>query len=276
MADYRTSSNYSFNVEIEDPPESIKTPWKLWKDKRDALHKIEEKFDTEHMIRSYKWDQELLHSFSSDFLSGGFIKNNEQSILNYLNYNQKAYGKYTAKEMPYTENTQIFVEEGNLAKYAKAEPEESILQESAKEEPSENFKNVETKLKGMGKESESKEDYLRTIYNLLEDNNKKQLKSIEIVKFMKVSKPSVSEMLKKLKKEKLVNFKKYNKVGLTKKGTRKAADIAYKHRIIELFLKEVLKVKKSISHKEAHKLEHAFSNNSIKKLEVLLNKIKNK
>ncbi|MBI2651415.1 hypothetical protein HYX01_03020 [Candidatus Woesearchaeota archaeon] len=52
--------------EAEDPPESIKTPWKLWKEWRNPLHKLDERLDMEHRIISYKWDLEMLHSFMHD------------------------------------------------------------------------------------------------------------------------------------------------------------------------------------------------------------------
>jgi len=279
IIDYKKADNaYFFNNEIEDPPESIKTPWKLWKDKRDPLHKIEEKFDTEHMIRSYKWDLELLHSLAYDSPSpDDFILKN--SKLKLLNYNPKNYELYSIKDTPYLENIN-FGEEDDLTRYAKielggdTEDTDNEVNKEEKEEVLESFKNDKTRLKDMSKEKISKEDYLRAMYHLLEDNNKKEIKSVEIAKFMKVSKPSVSEMLKKLKKEDMINFKKYGEVKLTRKGIKSAIDITYKHRIIELFLKEVIKVKNSAIHNEAHKLEHAFSGNSIKKLEALLKKPK--
>ena len=213
--DYKKADNaYSFNNEIEDPPESIKTPWKLWRDKRDPLHKIEEKFDTAHMIKSYKWDLELLDALSYDSPSSDdFILKN--SKLNLLNYNPKNYELYSTKDMPYFENIRMLTEEkNNLAKYAGIELEDDTedtnreANEEERDEVLESFKNDKRRLKDMSKEKISKEDYLRTIYHLLEDNGKKEIKSVEIANFMGVSKPSVSEMLKKLK----VNIKSIPKI----------------------------------------------------------------
>ena len=51
----------------------------------------------------------------------------------------------------------------------------------------------------------SKEDYLKAIYHLGKEESK-NTKSIEISKYLKVSKPTVSEMLRKLADNNLVKF----------------------------------------------------------------------
>ena len=57
---------------------------------------------------------------------------------------------------------------------------------------------------------------------------------------------------------------------LATKGRRAAEKLTSKHRIIELFLKEVLKLRKTDFHEEAHRLEHAFSDESIGQIKRLL------
>ena len=47
---------------------------------------------------------------------------------------------------------------------------------------------------------------------------------------------SVSDMLKKLQEKKLINYKKYKGVELSKKGEKKAINILRKHRLWETFL----------------------------------------
>jgi DtxR family transcriptional regulator, Mn-dependent transcriptional regulator len=118
----------------------------------------------------------------------------------------------------------------------------------------------------------SKEDYLRTIFFLYEklDDEKKGVSSVDIAKKLGISKPSVSEMLKKLKKKGYVKFIPYSKVFLTKKGLNEAKRVMHNHRIIEVFLKKVLKYELSKVHDEANRLEHAFSEESIKRLEKFL------
>jgi len=117
-------------------------------------------------------------------------------------------------------------------------------------------------------ESASREDYLRAVYHLMEEN--KEVRSVEVADYLNVTKPSVSEMLKGLSKEGLIQYKKYSKVKLTGKGHKIARNLTSKHRIIESFLKNMLKINEKSIHEEAHRLEHAFSDNSIEKLRRLL------
>ena len=114
----------------------------------------------------------------------------------------------------------------------------------------------------------SKEDYLRGLYILEEE--KGELKSIDLAHYLNVSKPSVSEMAKELDKEGLISYKRYSKLNFTSKGRKLAKKLTSKHRLIELFLKNILKLNSKNVHEEAHRLEHAFSEESISKLRKLL------
>ena len=114
----------------------------------------------------------------------------------------------------------------------------------------------------------NKEDYLRGLYILEEE--KGQIKSIDLAHYLNVSKPSVSEMVRELNKEGLVSYKKYSKLKFTQKGRRIAQKLTSKHRLIEIFLKNMLKINSKNIHQEAHRLEHAFSDESIAKLRRLL------
>ena len=115
----------------------------------------------------------------------------------------------------------------------------------------------------------NREDYLRAIFQLIEQNSD-ETKSIDVVKFLEVSKPSVSEMLKKLQKIKLITIDQYFNITLTNEGLKIAKKITYKHRIAEVFLKEILKLRGKNLHKEAHKLEHSMSDEVAKKIAKLL------
>ena len=117
--------------------------------------------------------------------------------------------------------------------------------------------------------NQNKEDYLKAIYHLEKEFNR-PVKSIELAKYLRISKPSVSEMIKKLAKEKLINYKTYKTLSLTQKGLKEAERVTYKHRIIEVFLTKILKLNPSLIHDEGNKLEHAFSDKSIKKISLLL------
>jgi len=112
---------------------------------------------------------------------------------------------------------------------------------------------------------QNREDYLRAIY-MISENNNGVIKSIDISKYLNLSKPAVSEMLKKFKIEKYIEMKPYSDIVLTLKGFKLAQKLTYKHRISELFLKEVLNLDDKDIHKEAHRLEHAFSDKVIDRL----------
>tara|TARA_Y100000310_G_scaffold246052_1_gene251165 strand:- start:6306 stop:6710 length:405 start_codon:yes stop_codon:yes gene_type:complete len=117
-------------------------------------------------------------------------------------------------------------------------------------------------------ESASREDYLRGIYHLLEEEG--YVRSVDLADYLDITKPSVSEMLKQLNKEGLVQYKKYSNILFTSKGRNIARKLTFKHRIIESFLKDVLKIDPKNIHEEAHRLEHAFSDEAIEKLRKLL------
>lgn len=118
--------------------------------------------------------------------------------------------------------------------------------------------------------SQNQEDYLKTIYYLKEIADDDYIKSVAIAKRLRVSKAAVSKMIRRLKNQNLVKISPYSTVGLTQKGRRQAKILIRKHRLIEVFLVNVLKINKKKIHEEAHKLEHSFSDETIKKLEVFL------
>ncbi len=119
--------------------------------------------------------------------------------------------------------------------------------------------------------SENKENYLRAIYCINEQNNDDEVRSVDIVAYLKISKPAVSEMLKKLKHQGYLTMKPYFKIRFTDKGFKEAQKLTYKHRISELFLKNVLKIDEKDIHEEAHRLEHALSDNVVRKMATFLN-----
>lgn len=119
----------------------------------------------------------------------------------------------------------------------------------------------------------STEDYLRTIYSLYEEQEDKStgIKSINIAKELKISKASVSSMVKKLIFKKYLKAKPYSDIYFTKKGLKEAKRIMHNHRVIEVFLKNILNCDIKRIHKEAHRLEHTFSEYTIRKLDKFLN-----
>ena len=114
----------------------------------------------------------------------------------------------------------------------------------------------------------SREDYLWGLYILEEE--KVTIKSIDLAHYLDVSKPSVSEMVKELSREGLISHKRYSSLNFTPKGRKIAKKLTSKHRLIELFLKKILRIQSKRIHEEAHRLEHAFSDDSINRIKKLL------
>lgn len=111
----------------------------------------------------------------------------------------------------------------------------------------------------------TREDYLRAIYHLDEEQGFPPggVSSVDVGSYLRVSKPSVSEMVRKLAGEGLIHPVRYGKIRLTRKGRAESAAITRRHRIIEVFLSDVLRLRRGLVHEEAHRLEHAFSDESL-------------
>ncbi len=115
-----------------------------------------------------------------------------------------------------------------------------------------------------------KEDYLAEIYRYQSKNNR-AVKVTELASALKVSSPSVSEMVRKLEKEKFVSFEPFGGISLTALGTNEARKVLRKHQLLEVFFCKMLGLKKE-SHDEAHVMEHVLSDNATDKLETVLKK----
>lgn len=105
--------------------------------------------------------------------------------------------------------------------------------------------------------SESQEDYLKHIFLLSENNELVSTQSL--ADYLEVKPASVTGMLKKLSELNLVIYEKYKGVKLTKAGERVAIEIVRHHRLIEMYLSEVLGYSWDEIHEEAERLEHHIS-----------------
>ncbi len=114
----------------------------------------------------------------------------------------------------------------------------------------------------------SKEDYLSAIYKYRDENS--EIKPNLIAEKLQISNAAVTDMLRKLAKEKYVNYEKYKKITLTEKGKTYARNMVRRHRIWEVFLNQVVGIPWDKVHDEAHKLEHSSSDELINKMEEML------
>jgi DtxR family Mn-dependent transcriptional regulator len=111
------------------------------------------------------------------------------------------------------------------------------------------------------------EDYVRAIYYVGQGS---EAKPVAVSKYLGLTKQTVTERLQKMSEDGLVNYVRYGSVSLTPRGKRLAKDLTFKHRLIEVFLHDILNRPASEVHEEAHLLEHAFSDSSIKAMKKLL------
>jgi DtxR family Mn-dependent transcriptional regulator len=99
------------------------------------------------------------------------------------------------------------------------------------------------------------EEYCETIYELGEDDL--DVIQARIAERMEVSRPAVSEMMKRLEVEGLIEAGR--EIKLTEKGMHLAETVVRRHRLAECFLTDVLGLSWADAHQEAGKWEHVIS-----------------
>jgi len=119
----------------------------------------------------------------------------------------------------------------------------------------------------------SKEDYLKAIWSLSERGTaeKTEAGTNDLAERLQVSPPAVSKMLKQMEQQSLVAHVPYYGVRLTEKGREAALQIVRRHRLLELFLVEVLGYSHHTVHDEAERLEHHISDEFERRIDELLN-----
>lgn len=112
--------------------------------------------------------------------------------------------------------------------------------------------------------SASLEDYIETIYHIIEE--KLVARSKEIAARMDVSRASVTEALRALSKKGLINYAPYEAITMTAKGNIVAKDVIFRHESLKRFFVEVLAINDSVSEEAACKIEHAAPPEVIEKM----------
>lgn len=115
----------------------------------------------------------------------------------------------------------------------------------------------------------SEENYLKTIYHITSASGV-EVSTNAIAEKMETKASSVTDMLKKLAEKELIDYKKYQGVSLTNKGSLAAKMIVRKHRLWEFFLVDKLQFPWDEVHDIAEQLEHIKSEKLINKLDDFL------
>lgn len=106
--------------------------------------------------------------------------------------------------------------------------------------------------------SESQEDYLKQIY-LLTEHSDELVSTLELAERMEVKPASITNMLKKLDEMGLIEYQPYQGVRLSESGRLVALEVLRHHRLLELYLSEILGFGWDEVHEEAERLEHVIS-----------------
>jgi len=101
------------------------------------------------------------------------------------------------------------------------------------------------------------EEYCETIFELGEDGF--EVIQARVAERLEVSRPAVSEMVKKMEREDLVVVAGDGRIALTEDGLTLARQVVRRHRIAERFLTDILDLNWAEAHHEAGKWEHVIS-----------------
>ncbi len=117
--------------------------------------------------------------------------------------------------------------------------------------------------------SSSIEDYVKVIYAYTEWQDK-PITSSALATRLGVANSSVSEMVRKLKDQGLVDHEPYSPIHLTPKGLTLALSMVRRHRMLETYLVRELGYSWDEVHDEAEQLEHAVSDHFIERMSAKL------
>jgi DtxR family Mn-dependent transcriptional regulator len=113
-----------------------------------------------------------------------------------------------------------------------------------------------------------REDYLKTIYKLQQDES--PVRTTLIAKALGLEPASVTGVVKRLAELNYLEHQPYRGVTLTRAGELIALEVIRHHRLIELYLIDALGYSWDEVHAEAERLEHAVSPLFIQRIEAAL------
>ncbi len=117
------------------------------------------------------------------------------------------------------------------------------------------------------------ENYLLCLYKMWEDDEAPtvtqltdSLRQLPIGEGLGTSVPSVAGMVRRMQRDKFVDVGSDKRLRLTQYGLERAEDVARRHRLAEWLVVELLGMGLHQAYIEAHRLEHAMSQELLKKL----------
>jgi len=119
----------------------------------------------------------------------------------------------------------------------------------------------------MKKLSFTMENYLEAIYELSGGNSNSGVRVSDISERLGVTKASVNSAMSTLAEKGLVINERYKEVFLTPAGLERAKMTSKKHRIIQKFFTDILKIDAETADKDACSIEHVISGDSVRAME---------
>ncbi|MDQ3439337.1 MAG: metal-dependent transcriptional regulator [Planctomycetota bacterium] len=114
------------------------------------------------------------------------------------------------------------------------------------------------------------EDYLKVLYDEQQHTGGGLVATGAVAASMNVTPGTATAMVKALAESGLVDYEPRDGVRLSPKGEKLALHVLRRHRLVELFLVEVLGLDWSEVDEEAEELEHAISDKVLAKIDELL------
>ena len=114
----------------------------------------------------------------------------------------------------------------------------------------------------------TEENYLKALHRLSQSDGPVTVKRIAVLLDIKM--PTVNSMVNNLAEKKLVKYEKYKAIELTEKGKKQALVILRKHRLTELFLKDVMGLGWEEVHDIAEQIEHLKSERFFNRIDEML------
>ena len=116
--------------------------------------------------------------------------------------------------------------------------------------------------------SQAIEDYLKAIYTLAQ--RERPVTTTGLAQHLGFAPASVTNMVKRLARLRLVRHTPYHGVELTEAGEKVALEVIRHHRLLELYLSRHLGVSLDRVHSEADRLEHVLSEDVEERIAVAL------
>jgi len=115
--------------------------------------------------------------------------------------------------------------------------------------------------------SQAQEDYLKIILDLI--NSRRVARVKEIAQRKNVSMPTVTEAMRKMAQDGLINYSAHEFIDLTTQGEQAAQMMTARHQFLRLFLEEILSIPSETANTEACLLEHHLSLMTLERMILL-------